>query len=229
MKMAGRRGQTGAGRSGNILLALALTLFIFTAAVVLVLNFRWLYYIDITLLGIQDKSGMTVNEIRANYDALIQYNQFWYHGELKFPTLIMSNTGRIHFQEVKRIFVVIQYLCMGSGLASLAGMIRHARRHNLGYLRITGILSLGIPVALGVLAAANWDRFFVTFHHIFFRNDYWLFDSKTDPVILILPDAYFLHCAVLILLLILLGSLLCFWIYRHRRRAAAARKRGRRG
>ena len=224
--MAGKARRAMTGRNGNILLAAALTLFIFTGAVVLVLNFRWLYYIDITLLGLADKSGMTVQEIRANYDALIQYNQFWYHGELNFPNLIMSATGRIHFQEVKRIFVAIQYLCMGSGLVSLIGIIRHARRHNLKYLKMTGILTLAIPVILGVLAATNWDRFFVTFHHIFFRNNYWLFDSKTDPVILILPDAYFMHCAIFILLLIVLGSLLCFWIYRRRRRGAV-RRRGR--
>ena len=67
----------------------------------------------------------------------------------------------------------------------------------------------------------------MVFHRIFFRNDYWLFDSRTDPVILILPDAYFLHCALLILLLIVLGGLFCFWIYGKRKRAAAQKRRGR--
>lgn len=47
------------------------------------------------------------------------------------------------------------------------------------------------------------------FHKIMFRNDYWLFDEALDPVIKILPDAFFFHCAVMIILLILFGSLLC--------------------
>lgn len=225
--MAERKRLPRERRQGNILLALVLTLFIFTAAVVLVLNFKWLYYIDITILGLEEKSGMTVKEIRSNYDALIQYNQFWFHGDLKFPTLFMSETGRIHFREVKRIFTAVQYLCMGSGIASLIGIIRHARSRRLGYLKIAGILTFAIPLLLGALAAVSWERFFVVFHRIFFRNDYWLFDSRTDPVILILPDAYFLHCALLILLLIVLGGLFCFWIYGKRKRAAAQKRRGR--
>ena len=225
--MAERKRLPRERKQGNILLALVLTLFIFTAAVVLVLNFKWLYYIDITILGLEEKSGRTVKEIRANYDALIQYNQFWFHGDLKFPTLFMSETGRIHFQEVKQIFTAVQYLCMGSGIASLIGIIRHARSRRLGYLKIAGILTFAIPLLLGALAAVSWERFFVVFHRIFFRNDYWLFDSRTDPVILILPDAYFLHCALLILLLIVLGGLFCFWIYGKRKRAAAQKRRGR--
>ena len=36
----------------------------------------------------------------------------------------------------------------------------------------------------------------------------------TDPVINILPDAYFLHCAVMILVLVILGSFICGLIYR---------------
>ena len=29
-----------------------------------------------------------------------------------------------------------------------------------------------------------------------FDNDYWLFNSKTDPVIKILPDEFFMHCGI---------------------------------
>lgn len=225
--MAGRR-QQSSGVPGTILLALVLTLFIFTLAVVLVLNFKWLYYIDIPLLGLEKKSGMTAAAIKANYDALIRYNQFWFKGDLKFPTLIMSKTGRIHFTEVKWIFVAIQYLCMGSFVASVVGIWKKRRRCQYGYLKLTGILAMAIPVTLGVSAALNWERFFVSFHEIFFRNNYWLFDSRKDPVILILPDAYFMHCAIAILLVIFLCSLLCFYLSkRHRRAAAAARRRRR--
>lgn len=223
--MAGRRKRQGPGLGSNLLLAVLLTTFLFTLAVVIVLNFKWLYYIDITLLGIEKNSGMNVSSIRANYDALIQYNQFWFHGELRFPTLIMSNTGQIHFQEVKRIFVVIQYLCMITFAASLVGIVKMRRRGQYAYLKIAGLLSLVIPVALGIFALLYWDKFFALFHQILFRNNYWLFDSKTDPVILILPDAYFMHCAVMILLLIFLGSMLFLRLDKGKRRAAAGRRR----
>ena len=217
--MGGKKGKRGKEFGSNLLLTLILTTFRFTLAVVIVLNSRWLYYMDITLLGLEKETGMSREDIRANYDALIRYNQFWYQGELKFPTLIMSETGQIHFQEVKRIFVVIQYACIVSGVLSLIGVVRHAKRRSWSYQKMTGILALGLPIVLGVLVAMNWETFFVTFHHIFFKNNYWLFDSSTDPVILILPDTYFLHCAVLILVLILGESAICLARYHHHTRA----------
>ena len=55
----------------NILLALALTLFIISAAVVVTLNFRPLYYLDVDLLHISETSGLPRAEILENYNALI--------------------------------------------------------------------------------------------------------------------------------------------------------------
>lgn len=222
---ARRQRRQSSGFLSNVGLALVLITFIFTFAVVLVLNAKWLYYIDITMLNIDKQSGMTVENIKSNYDTLILYNQFWYWKELSFPTLPMSEAGRIHFQEVKQIFVILQVLCMASFAGSVIWIIKKVRRGQYGYLKITGLLALGIPLALGVAAIWNWDRFFVTFHHIFFKNDYWLFDSRTDPVILILPDAYFFHCAVFMLLVILMAGFLCLFLARKHRDRVISRGR----
>lgn len=203
----------------QILLTLSLTLFIISAAVVLTLNFRPLYYMDIQLLSISETSGLDVAEIKDNYDALIDYNSMFNHDELQFPTLAMSEGGRIHFVEVKRIFVAVQYLFVFTLLLSAAGIFWMHKKKEGHYLKWTSILTIALPTVLGIIIALNWDRFFVTFHQIFFNNDYWIFDSLTDPVITILPDTFFLHCAVMILALVLLGSGLCGFIY-HRRKAA---------
>ena len=64
--MAGKASKSP-GLAGNLLLALALTVFIISAAVVLVLNSKWLYYIDIFLLGLEKRSGMSADTISANY------------------------------------------------------------------------------------------------------------------------------------------------------------------
>ena len=87
-------------------------------------------------------------------------------------------------------------------------------------LAAAGILSVLLPVIAGTACAVNWERFFVLFHHLLFRNDYWLFDPAEDPIITVLPDRYFLHCAVLIAGLILAGSLGCLllWYRMHKSR-----------
>ncbi len=213
-----RNGRRRSGRPGDILSGLCILLFLFSAAVVLVLNFRPMYYLDITLFGLDRESGMSVADIKANYDTLISYNAVWNRGPLVFPTLPMSEGGAIHFAEVKRIFDGIQICCLVSGIGTLISAIRMRGRKNRTVLKVVGILAILIPAALGGLMAIGWERFFVTFHQLVFRNDYWLFDPATDPVILILPDAYFLQCAVCIIALILIGACICFVLSRKRRR-----------
>lgn len=199
----------------NILLALVLVLFITSAAVVITLNFRPLYYWDIDLLNIVESSGYSREEIVQNYNVLINYNSIFGPKELNFPTLAMSKTGRIHFEEVKNVFIFFEITAMITGIFSLAGILYRHYRKNAGYLLLAGILTVGIPAVLAVLIALNWDRVFVLFHKIVFNNDYWIFDAATDPVITILPDTFFMHCALLILALVVLGSVICLLLYRH--------------
>lgn len=198
----------------HFLTALSLTLCIISAAVIITLNFRPLYYMDMDFYNLPEVTGYSEEEIRANYDTLIAYNSVFYQGELEFPTLPMSEEGRIHFVEVKRIFVFIQAVLFPlSLLCSLSG-ICFLKQQKPAYLKLTSVLNLALPAVLGILIAINWDRFFVLFHKLFFNNDYWIFDETTDPVITLLPDGYFMHCALMILGILIASSILCFILYR---------------
>lgn len=196
----------------NWMIALCCMLFIISAAVVVTLNFRPLYYADIDWLHIEEESGYSQDVIRENYDVLIDYNSMFFEGELEFPTFTMSESGKIHFEEVKVIFVFFQKLLIVTGILSVAAVILRWKRDRR-FLKWTAILTLAVPAAVGLLIAANWEAVFVTFHKICFRNDYWIFDPATDPVITILPDAYFMHCAIMIIGLIILASAVCGLIY----------------
>ncbi len=199
----------------NFLLALIGCVFLFCGSVVLVLNLRTIYYFDISYLNLTEETGMSTQQIRENYDVLIDYNLFTkgIH-KLEFPDFPMSERGEIHFREVKRIFLAIQYLTILSGILFLLGLIRQLSRRDCKSLKLLSIFSVLIPVALGMAVALNWERFFIGFHELVFSNDYWLFDPSTDPVILILPDEFFLHCAGAILIFILLGAMVSGAVYR---------------
>ena len=88
-----KAGQTGI----QVILGLILVFFIISFAVVFTLNFRPLYYFDIGHLNISQTSGYPENEIRENYDVLIDYNSIFGPDTLEFSTLAMSDSGRIHF------------------------------------------------------------------------------------------------------------------------------------
>ena len=205
----------------HTLAALALTLTIIGFAVTATLAFKPLYYLDIGVLGISEETGYSVEEIKENYDALIDYNLAFGDAELEFPSLAMSEEGRIHFEEVKVIFDIFKYAAViGAVLCAVIIFIFKKRREYL-YLKITSVLCIALPAVVGILVATNWDWFFVAFHKLVFNNDYWLFDPVTDPVINILPDEFFMHCAILILVLVVAGSVICGLVYRRLKRKQA--------
>lgn len=190
-----------------------LMLFILSAAVIMTLGFRPLYYFDIGYLEIAEYSGYSEEKIRENYDVLIDYNQKSFITKLTFPDFPMSKEGEIHFTEVKQIFQFIIKLFWVSGVLLILLIIWKKKRKEFDYLKAAGIMTIVIPSVLGLLVALNWEKAFELFHEILFQNDYWLFDSVTDPVINILPDEYFLHCAMLIFGIAAVGAVICLGLY----------------
>ncbi len=206
------------GKLTEILCAVIMMFFILSAAVTLTLVFKPLYRYDMEKLRLAEETGYSEKEILENYDALIQYNVSPFEKELRLPTLEMSEEGQIHFEEVKVIFqFFLKMFLITAVLAAIITVVK-TKKGQYGYLKLAGILTLIVPSICGVFVAANWERAFVLFHELVFANDYWLFDPATDPVILLLPDAFFLHCAVMILLLAAVGAAVCFvtGVYRER-------------
>ncbi len=212
----------------NLLLSLLGFLFLACFSVTLVLNLRCIYYFDIDYLDLEGQTGYSEELIRENYDALIDYNLLTKGiKELEFPDFPMSDEAETHFKEVKRIFVAVQILCVVTGVLLFIFLVRKLMRRDYGSLKLISVLTFLIPIGLGAYAFLNWDTFFVQFHELFFDNDYWLFNPITDPVILILPDEFFAHCAAAILIFLFLGGILCGGLhrlltrkYRRERRAA---------
>lgn len=197
--------------------ALFLCLVIFCLSVSLTVLFRPLYYWDMEHLSIPERSGIPEAVCRENYDVLIDYNLLGGPSVLEFPDLSMSESGRIHFEEVKHIFICCQVIG-AVGLVWLAGrVLRQLRRcdRDFTWLRWTGRAALVLVALVGGLVAINWDRTFVLMHKILFRNDFWIFDAADDPVIHILPEPFFLHCGVLILILQVLFAAICLLLARH--------------
>ena len=77
-------------------------LFCLSLSIVLILHFRPLYVQEIKDQELSSLSSMSETEILEQYDALIHYNSLFYRGELHFPSLPMSEEGRIHFTRSKK-------------------------------------------------------------------------------------------------------------------------------
>ena len=77
---------------------------------------------------------------------------------------------------------------------------------NLGFW--AGVGTLVSFATVGGLAALDFDEAFRVFHMIFFPGkDNWLFNPLVDEVITIMPEEFFMNCAILILTSIVVISL----------------------
>lgn len=174
----------------SVFAAFAMALTILTGSIALPLVARPFYRAQIEPLGIPARSGLTAEQIGAAFDDVMDYclgkRPDFAAGVLSFSAVCMA------------VLLVLYALRRKKGLtlSPLAG-------HSPGFWAGCG---LGGALAIaGVLAALDFDRAFTVFHSIFFPGkDNWLFDPATDPVILILPEAFFRSCAILILAAVLL-------------------------
>ena len=116
-----------------------------------------------------------------------------------------------HMEDVRGLFLLVMWVFVAAaGLLLTGAVVCRLRRQRLprlggrtpGFWAACGLGGLFLLIAL--LAALNFDRAFTVFHSIFFPGkDNWLFDPVTDPVILILPEAFFRNCAIAIVTVLL--------------------------
>jgi len=185
----------------SIFIALLMMLVSIAFATTAVLYFRPLYY---SIIGdFTGKLNLTYTEIKENYDALIDYNSFLGPDKLSFPHLPSSENALTHFEEVKAIFLSFQ-IVMIIGIILLLVLIPLYKKlyKSYEYRLIGGIFTIFLPSAI-----ALWV--FITFHKLVFSNDFWIFDYKKDPIILFLPEKFFMLSAVCIVgIVFLLGIIM---------------------
>lgn len=202
----------------DLLIGLIFTLLFISIAVIITINFRLLYFMDVKLLHIEAASGLAKDTILKNYNALIDYCSPFFRGDLKFPTLPASESGLKHFAEVKVLFIDFYIMGAITLIAGIVIILHKSKKRDYSYLLVSSIMAVVLPILLGLFMALNFDRTFILFHKIFFHNSDWLFDPVTDPVILILPEAFFMHCAVLIVFLVILFSIAFALVYFNKKR-----------
>ncbi|MGL5507525.1 MAG: TIGR01906 family membrane protein [Paraclostridium sp.] len=190
----------------NLLFSIIFSLAIITGAIKFTVGFKQLYYWDINKLNISEYTNMTEDELKRNYDYLIEYNVSRNNLEFELPTLKSSPQGKIHFEEVRDIFQNVNKLFFITCIISLVGIYINKKNNNIEILKSSGIILITMPIVLTIPIALNFQKSFVIFHKLLFENDYWIFDPNLDPVINMLPEQFFFHCGMLILLIILIAS-----------------------
>lgn len=200
-----------------------IALVVLSGAIAMPILFRPFFYWHIAPLGLPELVELTVPEIKTAYKEVMNYciglTDTFSAGSLPF-----SNAGAEHFADVRKLFVLDLRALVVSAIL-LIGIRIVFRKEKLRLLDHTpgfwSAVGLGFAISVvGALAALDFNKAFTVFHKLFFPGkDNWLFDPRTDPIILMLPAEFFRNCALLIFAAILLSCTgLLFWDRYIRRR-----------
>ena len=182
------------------IIALSVTLTIFLA---IPLFFGEIFWYQLT-----DLVQMTVGKIGHNFLILMNYLINPLETKLSMPDFPSSASGLHHFAEVKNLFMLVFFLTI-----ILIPFIIRFMKENLSLVFHNALrVVMLFPLAIGVIAwLIGFDQFFVAFHEVLFRDNSWLFDPATDPIISVLPEQFFMHS---FLIFLLIYELIFFVIYR---------------
>ncbi len=211
----------------SVLLSVTLAVFFFSTAIAVPILCRPYYYWQARFLKLAEQTGWTEPVIYEAYNEVMDYLV----GDAPFGTgsLEWSESGKSHFADCKRLFRLdFTLLAVSAALLAVLILLRLTNRisfHNFmnrspSFWSAAGLTFLFSLCALWALL--DFDGLFTAFHTVFFPGKTnWIFDYRTDEIILILPEAFWAHTGALVLGICIGGSVLTAAISETVRKAAA--------
>ena len=189
----------------TVVFIIAVALLIITCSIGVPIYFRFLYYIQIKTLGMEKATGWDYATIKGAYDDVLNYltlpgRQFG-TGKLKW-----SEDGAAHFADCKVLFDLNFWVMLVSAAITATLAILH-RFNVITVLRpfghrayfLAAIIAVVLPVVVGIACAIDFDKAFEVFHTVFFPGKTnWMFDPRTDQIIDVMPEQFFMNCAIII-------------------------------
>lgn len=178
-------------------------------SVVATLNLTIIYSYLIDKYNLNTIVNLSKSSLLNDYHNLIYYLQNPFIKDLRFENFPMSANGEFHFYEVKKIFLSIYLiLCIIIVLSIVYIYINKRIGKKVQLLKLLNYGANTLIVFLTTLVLCiyiDFSKAFTVFHEIFFNNDYWIFDEKTDPIIKVLPEEVFKLYALIILFFIFIA------------------------
>lgn len=106
----------------------------------------------------------------------------------------------LHMRDVQILFkygFISKYIAIIISIAIIIYFVAIGEKYLVGRWIYKGLLINWILIGLlGIMVYFDFNKYFTYFHYIFFNNDLWLLDPKTDLLIQMLPEEFFSSIAV---------------------------------
>lgn len=117
------------------------------------------------------------------------------------PREFFNAREKAHMADVRNLFLgglALRRLCLFLAAASVAllALFKVPLKHLLPRMLCAGtVLFLGVTALLAGIISTDFTKYFIIFHKIFFTNDLWQLDPRTDLLINIVPEPFFMDTA----------------------------------
>ncbi|WMI81345.1 TIGR01906 family membrane protein [Anaerotignum sp. MB30-C6] len=162
--------------------------------------------IDIEMNDLLEVTHEMMDYLKGDREDLVVYTKI---GNIEQE--FFNDKEKRHMLDVQKLFIGAEQLRLGAMLFSALaiGVILYFKK---GYHLFQGIqggigIFFGLMGLLVALMVHDFNRYFIMFHHIFFNNDDWILNPKTDLLINIVPEGFFRDTAFWIAGIFLISAL----------------------
>lgn len=201
---------------------LCMPLLLLSGSIAVATNSLWLYKFGFQKYEISTVTGLDAPQLDKAARGLISYfnsrdeliNITVSKGGQSFP--LFNEREVIHLKDVKGLFQ-LDYRILGGTLIYTLGFTAlylfrrrsEAKQRQLAWAVASGSsLSLALILGLGVIAAFDFDQFFLEFHLLSFANDFWLLDPSRDYLLMLFPQGFWLDATMFLAGLAVAAALL---------------------
>lgn len=169
----------------------------------------------------------TYDDVVEAYNEVLNYCVFYTKfgaGKLLYP-----EEDVLHFEDCRVLFTIDLVVLLVTLLSIIVLKIVEKKKRKMiiqpGTYLVTGLLTIVLPLVIGGLCAIDFDAAFLKFHEIFFpgKDNYW-FDPAVNYIVLILPQDFFMVCAIVIGAGVLIGAIVLFVIFFKKRKKVIRKK-----
>ncbi len=130
----------------------------------------------------------------------------------ELPREAFNERESLHMVDVKALYqfaLHVRVLAIIVLVASFAWMWADQKKTMWKFLSIAfvqcAVSFLCLLAFLGMWAAIDFTSLWESFHHLFFRNDLWLLNPRTDLMINMFPEDFFFHMVLRIAWMFIIG------------------------
>ncbi|MGF7058732.1 TIGR01906 family membrane protein [Brassicibacter mesophilus] len=153
-----------------------------------------------TEYNIMDETGIDKENLMKVTEGLLDYLKDKRQDIIMFTEVngeveqVFEEREILHMKDVKDLFdkgYRLRNIFLFTSIISMAYMVLFQRKQLGKTFLISAIWPLVLMIILAILMYIDFYKYFTYFHEIFFTNDLWLLNPKTDILIQMLPLEFF--------------------------------------